>query len=268
MRQSAATSDERSLLRLVHGPSEDSVWLSVGLAGALLLHAAAVFGASGVLHPPAAARALEPATELAEVELPTALPPAAPELPKQEEVTAPKTPAKPAQAKAAPAAARAAAVLTREPDPNEPLDLTEGFVSGSAAIYAGGQTMTSGTSSSAVHTRPAATGVVGGVGPPDAPLTASGTDLSRRPGVTGRAEWRCPFPPEADAEQIDHAVVTLKVDVDRFGTAMSAVATKETGYGFGREARRCALHQRWSPALDHQGKPVRGSTTLNVRFDR
>jgi hypothetical protein len=62
--------------------------------------------------------------------------------------------------------------------------------------------------------------------------------------------------------------VTLKVDVDRFGKATRAVATKEPGYGFEREARRCALHQSWSPALDHSGTAVQGSTIVNVRFDR
>jgi outer membrane biosynthesis protein TonB len=158
--------------------------------------------------------------------------------------------------------------LTRAPDPNEPVDLTAGFVSGSAALYTGGQTTASGTSTSAVYSQPAATGVMGGVGKPDAPLTPSGPDLSRRPAVTGGAEWRCPFPQEADAEQIDHAVVTIRVDVDRLGRALNAVVTREFGYGFAREARRCALQQRWSPALDVRGNAVRGSTTVNVRFDR
>ena len=268
MTPSVATRGDGSLLRFVHRASEDRVWLSLGLAFALLLHAAAAFSAREFLHRPPAAPTIDASTELTEVELPKAPPPAAPEPPKPEETPSPKPLTTPAQAGAPPPAAQAAAVLTRAPDSNEPVDLTDGFVSGSAATYAGGQTSASGTSTSAVHTPPAVAGVVGGTGKPDAPGTQSGPDLSRRPGVTGGAEWRCPFPPEADAEQIDHAVVTIKIEVDRFGRAMSATATKESGSGFGREARRCALQQRWSPALDRNGTAVQGSTTVNVRFNR
>jgi len=268
MTPAVAPRSDGSLLRLVHRASEDHVWLSLGLIGALLLHLAAGFGAGVLSHPPARAIAVDSPLELTQIELPHSPPPAAPEPAPAEKAPAPKSLTRAAKAAPPPAAAQAAAVLTRAPDQNEPVDLTAGFIAGSAATYAGGQSSAAGLSSSAVHTQPAIAGVVGGTGQPNTPTAPSGPDLSRRPEVTGVAEWRCPFPAEADTEQIDHAVVTLRVDVDRLGHAIGVVTTKDPGHGFAREARLCALRQQWSPALDRGGAAVRGSTTVNVRFNR
>jgi biopolymer transport protein ExbD len=70
--------------------------------------------------------------------------------------------------------------------------------------------------------------------------------------------------------QADGAVAHRRVMrvLDQLKLAGLAKVTKESGYGFAREAQRCALHQRWSPALNHSGTAVPGSTTVNVRFDR
>jgi protein TonB len=43
---------------------------------------------------------------------------------------------------------------------------------------------------------------------------------------------------------------------------------RDPGTGFGREARRCALRKRWSPALDRAGRPTAGAAVVNVRFVR
>ena len=60
----------------------------------------------------------------------------------------------------------------------------------------------------------------------------------------------------------------LKVSVDAGGRVASVSIANDPGNGFGREARRCALSRSWTPALDHSGSPVPGTTLVNVRFDR
>jgi len=251
---------------IAHVVSDERRWLSIGAASALVLHLVLAFFArtrpGSITPPPIAETAV-----LTEVDLPSL--PEPPPAPKPEEPPPPEpvARARPERDEPPAAPARAAAVLTQAPDPNEPVDLTDGFVTGSATTYAGGKSSASGTSATAVHTVPAATGAVGGTGAPDAPARA-GPDRSRRPGLAGGAEWRCPFPAEADAQQIDHAVVTIKVDVDRTGRVTNVVVAKEPGHGFGRETQRCARDKIWSPALDPDGAPVAGHTTLNVHFDR
>jgi protein TonB len=86
--------------------------------------------------------------------------------------------------------------------------------------------------------------------------------------VKGALEWRCPFPPEADAAGIDAAVATIRVDVDASGIVRSVSVPGDPGHGFGREARRCALTREWTPALDRNGKPADGVAVVNVRFVR
>jgi protein TonB len=172
---------------------------------------------------------------------------------------------------AAPQTAEAGKVLTAEPDPNEPLDLTgEGFVSGTGTRFAGGVTSSTGTSTVAVrdvNARP--DGVPGGTGTaPAAPQPA--VDLSRPARPLAGSGWNdCGFPPEADAEQINQALVTLVVVVDENGRPKSASAVKDPGYGFGARAERCALRKSFEPSLDRFGKPKVGSTApFTVRFTR
>jgi glutaminase len=42
----------------------------------------------------------------------------------------------------------------------------------------------------------------------------------------------------------------------------------DPGHGFGTEAVRCAIDTRWSPALDREGNPIRGTAIVRVRFTR
>jgi protein TonB len=168
-----------------------------------------------------------------------------------------------------PAPAQAGKVLTAEPDPNEPVDLTGNtIVTGNADSYAGGTTMANGTSATAVRGLASPTGVPGGTGAPKAAPAPVGPDLSRSAVLGGGKEWSCPFPPEADAAQVDEARVSLEVQVGTDGAAGTVNVLKDPGYGFGRAARQCALRQHHSPALDHEGNPVPSTIKVNVHFSR
>lgn len=169
----------------------------------------------------------------------------------------------------APATAEAGQVLTAEPDPDAPLDLTgEGFISGTGTRFAGGVTSGDGTATIAVrqlNARP--DGVPGGRGTAPA---APAVDLSRPARPAASSGWNdCGFPPEADAEQVNEGRVTLVVVVDANGRAKSANAVADPGYGFGARAERCALRKSFEPALDRFGKPKVGPTApFMVRFTR
>jgi protein TonB len=165
-----------------------------------------------------------------------------------------------------PAPAEAAKVLTREPDPNEPIDLTGNtIVTGNADAYVGGVTATNGTSKTAVY---GATSPSGAPAAHTAPPAPPGPDRSRVASV-GSTEWNAPFPPEADALQIDEAYVTLQVNVRADGTAGEVRIIKDPGNGFGRTARSYALGQHFAVALDHDGQPIVGWTKpFAVHFSR
>jgi protein TonB len=166
-----------------------------------------------------------------------------------------------------PAPAQAAKVLTQEPNPDEPVDLTGNtIIQGNAENYAGGFTSADGKSANAVHIMAAPTGVPGGTGAVRAPPVA-GPDRSRRASV-GETQWNCPFPPEADVAQIDEAYVMLQVDVSADGTPSAVRVLTDPGNGFGREARPCALRKRFSPALDHDGTPIPSTIKVRVSFTR
>ncbi len=206
-------------------------------------------------------------------------PPAPPEPPKEEpKEQAPPPPPPPVHEALKeppppppPAAAQAGAVLTKEPDPNEPVDLTgEGFVTGTGPSFAGGVTQAGGTSTTPVYARNArAGGVPGGTGTAPAPQPPPGPDFSRGAGLSGSSEWKCPWPGEADTEQIDEAYVTVQVVVRPDGSAESATVLSDPGHGFAREARLCALRERYQPARDRDGNGIRGTTkAFRIHFER
>jgi protein TonB len=180
-------------------------------------------------------------------------------------------PADPEPTEAPPAAAEAGKLLTAEPDPNEPLDLTgEGFVTGDGSRFAGGITASTGTSKTAVRDRHArADGVVGGTASRPVAGTVPARDLSRAP-RPGSTQWDdCGFPPEADVEQIDFMRVTLVVTVGTDGRAKAVTVLNDPGYGFGRLARQCAMRKRYVNGLDSAGRPVTMATApFVVRFTR
>lgn len=171
-----------------------------------------------------------------------------------------------------PAAAEAGKVLTQEPDPDEPVDLTgEGFVTGPGDRFVGGVTARAGTSKQAVRDVAAApTGIgTGQKGPPGPPTPR--VDLSKPPMLSGSSMYwdDCPFPAEADAEGINTAKVQIVVTVGVNGRAKSVTVVKDYGYGFGAQARQCALRKTYSPGLNAEGKPVEKSTgPMNITFRR
>ncbi len=168
-----------------------------------------------------------------------------------------------------PAAAQAGAVMTQQPDPNEPVDFTNSFVSGSSATYAGGVTQTNGTSANAVYHRNAqAGGVPGGTGTAPVPPAPVGPDRSRHVGLAGSHQWSCPFPPEADTEQIDEAAVGVEFLVTVEGKVTNFKITKDPGHGFAREARLCAQREKYDVGLDRDGRPVPQTMKINITFAR
>jgi protein TonB len=173
-----------------------------------------------------------------------------------------------AQAKP-PAAAEAGKVLTQEPDPDEPVDLTgEGFVTGTGDRFAGGVTNSLGTSKTAARSaQAAATGTGTGTGPVAPP--APSVNLSRSVGL-GSSDWNdCGFPPEAEAEGINFAKVLVSVTVRPDGHARTVSVLKDPGYGFGAWARQCAMRKTYQTALNPLGQPVEQTTApFNIKFTR
>jgi protein TonB len=175
-----------------------------------------------------------------------------------------------------PAAAEATKILTREPDPNEIVDMTDrGIASGEGAGVGYGQVAGAGTAKAPTFDPNAKVGgVPGGTGtgapqapPPPAP---AGPDRSRPPQFVGGLSWNnCPFPPEADADQVDQARVMIAVTVRPDGSPLSVKVVSDPGHGFGRAARICALSKRYSPGLDKAGNPITSTTPpFAVRFTR
>src|SRR5262249_48525400 len=97
----------------------------------------------------------------------------------------------------------------------------------------------------------------------DPPVLES--DRSRPARSPGSLDWQCPFPEEAD---IDHAVSTIRVDVDARGSIAEGIVVDDPGSGLGREALACARRRHWESARDRHGSPIAGSVILRVRFDR
>lgn len=169
-----------------------------------------------------------------------------------------------------PAAAEAAKVLMQEPAKDEPLDLTGNtFLNGQGETALGGVTQIGGKATSPTNNVAAvATGVQGGTGTAPAPA-ATKVDRSRAAAIMNKANLeRCPFPAEADAEQVDEAAVGIEVKVSTDGRAESVSVTRDPGHGFGREARKCALREKYAPALNVDGVAMPGVYRVNFRFSR
>jgi protein TonB len=169
-----------------------------------------------------------------------------------------------------PAAAQAGAVVTQEPAKDEPVDLTGNtFVTGSGSSFAGGNTQTGGTSKTAVYNPGAvATGVAGGAGTAPAPATPK-VDRSRKATIANQANLsRCPFPPEADADQVDDAFVGIEVKVTPDGRAENVSVWLDPGHGFSREAKKCALREKYEPALSVDGASMPGTYRVRFHFSR
>jgi protein TonB len=142
-----------------------------------------------------------------------------------------------------------------------PLDFTgSAFVVGSGTTYAGGSTMASGTSRAPV------TGAVA----PNAHGDGLAARSKARPVSIDQPSWNCPWPAEADARQVDQETVVLRVAVRADGRVDRVDVLADPGFGFGRQARECALTSRaFTPALDASGAPVAAmSPPIRVHFYR
>ena len=201
--------------------------------------------------------------------------PASPE-PEKEEPKAAPTVAAPKEAKLdntpppAAAAAKASEVLTQAPNPDEPVDLTNSFVTGNADTYAGGVTQANGTSDSAVYARKVAPGGVPAEQARPRRCRHPASSIARAPpSLAGSKDWKCDFPPEADVEQIDQAFVIVQVATRADGTPDHVSILSDPGHGFARAARICAMQERYDPAFDHDGNAIAGLTkSIRVRFER
>lgn len=158
-----------------------------------------------------------------------------------------------------PALAAAAAVITAETA--APVDLTsDTVVTGNAAAFAGGITSpargTNTIQSGATVPGTAASGPAGAV------------DHSSSVSLEGRS-WSCPWPPEADAAQIERQTVVIRVMVNADGAVLSAEAVSDPGNGFGAAAIACALGTRFTAARDRAGNSIRArSPPIRVTFIR
>ncbi len=260
-------------------PADRFPWLGGALVVAAALHAGVGSTLSRLAPRRAAGVAAARPTEMVDIDVLPPPPPlslSSPPSPPRPAPTAPdlepprSAPAARSVPQSAPhepaAAARAAAVLTREPDPNAPMDLTSGFVTGSGEPYAGGSTSSNGTQPGGA--RPGAVGAGRPAAPAPAAPVSVGPDLSRPPVMLGEGRWDCPFPPEADADQVDSAVVGIHVELDANGAPQRITIVSDPGHGFASVARRCAMTRRWSAARGHDGTSQEGSVNVHVRFER
>lgn len=143
----------------------------------------------------------------------------------------------------------------------EPVDFTgSAFVVGTGTSYVGGVTTKAGTS------RIPAYGSVATDGTGDGAAVAQ----SRARSVSlDQAAWNCPWPAEADAQQVNEQTVVVRVAVGADGRADRVDVLSDPGFGFGAAARLCALKTRFEPAHDPVGQPLAAlSPPIRVHFFR
>jgi protein TonB len=143
----------------------------------------------------------------------------------------------------------------------EPVDFTGmAFIVGSGTSYAGGATTGSGTSRKAALD-PAT---------PEASRNAQTSIRGRaRPVALDQAAWNCPWPAEADAEQVNEQTVVLRATVRADGRADHVDVISDPGFGFGAAARLCTLRTRFEPARDAAGQHIPAqSPPIRVHFYR
>ncbi|HVO32024.1 MAG TPA: TonB family protein [bacterium] len=157
-----------------------------------------------------------------------------------------------------PPPAEAGKLIDAEPAANEPADLTGNtFVSGEAKQYAGGVTRADGTNTVAVHA------------PDIDPKAKPGARDRSKPVALSAEDWNCPWPREADQENIDEQTAVVRVFVASNGAVTQASVVEDPGFGFGIAALSCAKRTRFEPARDHDGRAISAaSPPIRVRFTR
>jgi len=183
---------------------------------------------------------------------PPAPPPPPPAAPAPEPAAPPPREARRMAPAPRPAAAQAGKVIARAADPSEPLDLS-GFdlVTGKSETFAGGFTASAGTSQKAVVDPQASAHGVG-----------DGRPSQARPAQPGRHDWACSWPEDAQESDLRDVRVSLRVIVAPDGAPESVDVVSSPAPSFAEAARRCALSERYKPALDASGRRISGATSL------
>jgi periplasmic protein TonB len=253
------------------GERQNRYGMTVGLLFALTVHGAgAVHGYTSLIEMGAFATLVQSAVrddiratyavEMAPVKPPP--PPPTPDpTPREPEPQAKAVSHNPQSETPPPAPAQAGKVLTANPDPDAPLDLTgDGFVTGDGDRYVGGVTSAKGTSTTAVQQPQAKVGgKIGstGTGKIDAVPTKQDLSVPARP---AESNWDCPWPPEADTDQINYMRVRIVVTVGLDGRAQKVTVLNDPGHGFARYVQQCAFRKTFNVALSTDGKPVVSTT--------
>ncbi len=188
-------------------------------------------------------------------------PPPPPAIPAKESprIEAPRVARASRTPRAAPAApAQAAQIAAASPVPADFTGMA--FVVGSGSSYAGGSTTSRGTSR---------TPASGNVAPGGTGNGAAGPRSRARAVSLDQAAWNCPWPSEADAQQVNEQTVVLRATVGADGRAEQVDVMADPGFGFGAAARLCALATRFEPARDAAGQPITTlSPPIRVHFFR
>jgi protein TonB len=196
-------------------------------------------------------------------------PPETPPPPEPEPEKAPPPPPAANEPPPPPAPAEAGKVLTSEPDPDAPVDLTGDTIVTGDGEFRGGITSSAGTAKTAVRDLKAQPGgIATGTGTAPAPITkAPEKDLSQAAMPMGTSWSDCGFPAEAQLDGVEFGIVKLVVTVTAEGRAKSVTILTDPGSGFGNHARQCAMRRTYKPALDKMGQAVVSSTPpFTVKF--
>jgi hypothetical protein len=135
-------------------------------------------------------------------------------------------------------------------------------VRGAGKAHAGGVTQVGAVSIAPVYQAEARAG--GDTGESDGASQGGGggaTELTRRAGLGGDRHWQC-----TDAFQGSNGnlhglvVVHARADVRPDGTPGKVVIVEAPTQSFANAAARCALKERFEPALDTRGVAIRGWT--------
>jgi protein TonB len=143
----------------------------------------------------------------------------------------------------------------------EPADFTgTAFVVGVGSTYTGGTTTRRGTSKTPARGIVAAGGVGNG---------AARARSQARPVSLDQEAWNCPWPADADAQQVNEQTVVLRAAVGVDGHVEHVDVLSDPGFGFGAAARTCALRTRFEPARAPAGEPIAAvSPPIRVHFFR
>jgi TonB family protein len=98
--------------------------------------------------------------------------------------------------------------------------------------------------------------------------TAPSSPSAPKPTLRPKGFPKCDFPPEADADEIDSAAVTVRVRVDAAGKVTDVAIVSDAGHGFAAAAKACTLKARFAAARDEKGKAIAGEVVMRVRFER